>query len=322
MAKDQAKLLIQLLKKIPIFNELPPTQVRTLLSLCESRKLEENEILCENGTPSDEMYILLTGQLSVVTAEGLCVATILPVTTVGEMGVVTGAPRSATVETAKPCNILAIKKNRFDQYLNEDQDVASRIYRNVIHILSDKLINDNVRLRDFELEKNRFESTVASLEHQLTIEVKRDELLVDFVDERGIMPRHRFTTSVDEKMEEAVSHILVVDDEPDFRKLLREVLVSFSITEAGNGREALDAIETHCPDLVITDILMPEMDGIALLENLRDRYPDLPVVAVSGYAERDELEDKGFASVFNKPLQMQKFRRLVETTLDGGNGSQ
>ena len=90
MAKDQAKLLIQLLKKIPIFDELPPTQVRLLLSLCENRKLGEGEILCESGTPSDEMYILLTGQLSVITAEGLNVATILPATTVGEMGVVTG----------------------------------------------------------------------------------------------------------------------------------------------------------------------------------------------------------------------------------------
>ena len=131
------------------------------------------------------------------------------------------------METAKPCNILAINKTKFEQLLDENRSIASRIYRNVIHVLSDKLINDNVRLRDFQIEKDRFESTVASLEHQLTIEVKRDELLVDFVDERGIMPRDRFAAAVDEKMEETTSHILVVDDEPDFRKLIRELLVSF-----------------------------------------------------------------------------------------------
>ena len=92
------------------------------------------------------------------------------------------------------------------------------------------------------------------------------------------------------------------------------------VSEAGNGREALDAINTQCPDLVITDILMPEMDGLTLLENLRANHPDLPVVAVSGYAERSDLEDKGFASVFDKPLPLQKFCKLVETTLGGKNG--
>ena len=315
MAKGRAKLLIQLLKKIPIFDELPPTQVRTMLSLCESRTLGEDELLCESGTPSDEMYILLTGQLSVVTADGLRVATILPVTTVCEMGVVTGQPRSATVQTAKPCKILAIGKKRFDQLLGNDSDIASRIYRNVIHILSDKLVNDNVRLRDHQIEKERLASHQTSLEHQLKIANKRDELLLNFIDERGIMGGDEFADCVDAAMEAETSHILVVDDEPDFRKLVREMLVSFSVAEAGNGREALSAIERHPPDLVITDIRMPKMDGIALLENLRGQHPNLPVVAVSGHVESGDLEGQGFASIVDKPLKLREFRKLVETTL-------
>ena len=97
MPTNTGKLLVQVLRKILIFKGLSPSQVKKILGLCAHKLYKVRYELCRNNTPSDEMYILLSGELAVVTGEGIRVATILPVTTVGEMGVITGEPRSATV---------------------------------------------------------------------------------------------------------------------------------------------------------------------------------------------------------------------------------
>ena len=106
---NREKLLIQVLRKIPIFNGLSPSQVKRILSLCTHKQYEPGEFVCRSNTESDEMYILLSGEVAIVTPEGMKVATILPVTTVGEMGVVTGQPRSATVEVTRQTAIFVIQ---------------------------------------------------------------------------------------------------------------------------------------------------------------------------------------------------------------------
>ena len=108
MPPQTSKLLVQVLRKIPIFKGLSPSQVKKILGLCVHKSYELGSQVCRSNSPSDEMYILLSGELIVVTGEGIRVATILPVTTVGEMGVITGQPRSASVEVKKPSNIFAV----------------------------------------------------------------------------------------------------------------------------------------------------------------------------------------------------------------------
>lgn len=82
--------------------------------------------------------------------------------------------------------------------------------------------------------------------------------------------------------------ILVVDDEEEIRKgiikrIKWEELGFWVVGEAGNGIEALDLIDKTSPDLVLTDIKMPFMDGIKLAENIRDRFPTTKVVILSGF---------------------------------------
>ena len=69
--------------------------------------------------------------------------------------------------------------------------------------------------------------------------------------------------------------ILVVDDEPDIRDILRILLEGegFEVEEANNGREALEKIQKRPPDLVITDYVMPEMDGEELCRKNKKRHP-------------------------------------------------
>ena len=78
--------------------------------------------------------------------------------------------------------------------------------------------------------------------------------------------------------------ILVVDDEPMIRMNMRALLedLGYRVAEAGNGREALACLGTVVPDLILTDLRMPQMGGLQLVEALRESIPDTPVIVVSG----------------------------------------
>ncbi|MBS3886769.1 MAG: response regulator transcription factor [Dethiobacter sp.] len=84
--------------------------------------------------------------------------------------------------------------------------------------------------------------------------------------------------------------VLVVDDESKIRRILQQILLKegFAVVEAENGREALACFLAEKPDLVILDIMMPEMDGFDFLRTIRKKY-DTPVIILSA---KDELLDK------------------------------
>ncbi len=77
--------------------------------------------------------------------------------------------------------------------------------------------------------------------------------------------------------------ILIVDDNTDARAIMRSFLKGYTLTEVANGREAMASIETHRPDLIILDLMMPEMDGFEVLAQLRSdaQKNDVPVIIVS-----------------------------------------
>ncbi|PYI53599.1 DNA-binding response regulator [Paenibacillus flagellatus] len=84
--------------------------------------------------------------------------------------------------------------------------------------------------------------------------------------------------------------VLLVEDEEvirqGFRHWIPQVTSEFAIGwEASHGKEALAILKTDMPDAVITDIRMREMDGLALCAKIRERYPDLPIVIVSGHSD-------------------------------------
>jgi CheY-like chemotaxis protein len=81
--------------------------------------------------------------------------------------------------------------------------------------------------------------------------------------------------------------ILTVDDDELVRATTVEMLedLGYAVVPARSGAEALSLLETHCVDLVITDHAMPHMTGMQLAVRLRERYPTLPVVMATGYAD-------------------------------------
>lgn len=81
-----------------------------------------------------------------------------------------------------------------------------------------------------------------------------------------------------------VAEILLIDDESSVRQFFRQVLegAGYGVTEASSAKDGLSQLRAHEVDLVITDILMPDMDGLELTWVLRQQFPRIKVVAVSG----------------------------------------
>lgn len=78
--------------------------------------------------------------------------------------------------------------------------------------------------------------------------------------------------------------VLVVDDDDDIRETLVDVIRArgYEVSGASNGRDALEIAERIHPDLLITDIIMPDKDGIQMILEARKRFGNIPVIAMSG----------------------------------------
>jgi len=93
------------------------------------------------------------------------------------------------------------------------------------------------------------------------------------------------------KKNSAEAKLLVVDDEPNIRELLSTSLrfAGFEVVSAGNGREALAAVEAHAPDLAVLDVMLPDMDGFTVTRRLRAAGKHFPVLFLTA---KDDTEDK------------------------------
>jgi len=116
--------------------------------------------------------------------------------------------------------------------------------------------------------------------------------------------------------------ILLVEDEEGLRALNARGLASrgYTVLEAGNGLEAIDLLEKFDGqvDLVVSDVVMPEMDGPTLARELRSRNPDLKIIFVSGYAEdafQKHLPDHGQYAFLPKPFTLKQLVAAVKETL-------
>jgi two-component system cell cycle sensor histidine kinase/response regulator CckA len=116
--------------------------------------------------------------------------------------------------------------------------------------------------------------------------------------------------------------ILLVEDEEGLRALNARGLTSrgYTVLEAGNGVEAIDVLEKSGKpvDLVVSDVVMPEMDGPTLARELRSRNPDLKIIFVSGYAEdafQKNLPEHGQFAFLPKPFTLKQLVAAVKETL-------
>ncbi len=121
-----------------------------------------------------------------------------------------------------------------------------------------------------------------------------------------------------------MAHILLVEDSPEVSLSVQEILASAGHTteETASGKEALRALKAGKFDAIVSDIWMPEMDGIALLKEIRGAGNDIPVVVISGGAPNAPLTYTaplaatfGANVVVYKPFEKAELLKAIETVL-------
>jgi DNA-binding NtrC family response regulator len=121
-----------------------------------------------------------------------------------------------------------------------------------------------------------------------------------------------------------MKRILIVDDEENIRNLIRESIESdqYEIHESANGDQASILIEKHAFNLVVTDIVMPEMNGINLIMAINKRNPGIPVIAISGGGGITGRFDYlpiakliGALFILEKPFDITTLRNTIEKAL-------
>jgi CheY-like chemotaxis protein len=121
-----------------------------------------------------------------------------------------------------------------------------------------------------------------------------------------------------------MSKILIIEDDPQFRAMLGQMLAQdgHQVTAAANGVEGLDRYRQQRPDLVITDILMPEKDGIELILEIRRLRPDARIIAISGGRRNVTAEFNlesasllGVRVVLAKPFGRGELQRAIHDVL-------
>jgi DNA-binding response OmpR family regulator len=125
-----------------------------------------------------------------------------------------------------------------------------------------------------------------------------------------------------------MAKILVLDDEPSILIMIKKMLerAGHEVDTALNGKEGLEKFKKNKPDLLITDIIMPEKEGLETIFELRKKYPELKIIAISGggrigpngYLPGAKLF--GADMVFQKPLDQKEFMDAVSLLVNKPDG--
>ncbi len=118
-----------------------------------------------------------------------------------------------------------------------------------------------------------------------------------------------------------MAQIVLIEDDVQFRTMLRMTLerAGHEVVEANNGDEGIAQVEHVSPDLVITDLVMPEKEGLETIMELWQAHPDLPIIAISGGGAKVDAEMAlscaqafGAMRTFSKPLDREKLLAAVK----------
>jgi len=131
-----------------------------------------------------------------------------------------------------------------------------------------------------------------------------------------------------------MANILVIDDEKDVRVVLKEVLrrAGYDVTLAANGADGLEKLAADGADMVITDVIMPGMHGVAIVQKIRETHPDIPIIVISGGGNVAPMDYEpgaistsaylasatkaGANHTLTKPFERQELLDVVQALLD------
>lgn len=115
--------------------------------------------------------------------------------------------------------------------------------------------------------------------------------------------------------------VLVAEDNESNYLLCESILEDdYELLHALNGREAVDMALEHKPDVILMDLMMPEVDGYQAARQIREKLPDVPVIAVTAYAfstDREKVLNSGFNAYISKPFDIELLEKTVRDALKG-----
>jgi DNA-binding NtrC family response regulator len=126
---------------------------------------------------------------------------------------------------------------------------------------------------------------------------------------------------------ESIKRILVVDDEENTRIGLSKLLSQegFEVESAANGNDALDLLSQHKINLVISDINMPDMNGLVFLRELSRKFPSTSVIMITAYGGVEsylEAMNLGAYEYLHKPVRLEELRSVMKKIFNGGSVAQ
>lgn len=137
----QFRLHPQLLRNVPLFASFTEQQLNTLLGFVQHRSFPRNAFIVHSGEETDALYVILAGRVKVLITDDegheVILSMLGPNEYFGEMGLLDDQPRSASVETVEPCQMLRMSKSGFISLLQNNFEMAMLIIRNLVKRLRD-----------------------------------------------------------------------------------------------------------------------------------------------------------------------------------------
>ena len=135
--------ILESLRQVPLFSGFPLQELQKVFGICYLHQYATGDTVYEIGSSSTEMFILLRGTLGVRTSADFELAQITPVGIVGEMGLITKAPRSARVVAIDAVMGFLIYKDDLDRLFVREKDIGRKMLLNVVKILCKRLRRSN-----------------------------------------------------------------------------------------------------------------------------------------------------------------------------------
>tara|TARA_B100001250_G_C19797826_1_gene789621 strand:- start:356 stop:949 length:594 start_codon:yes stop_codon:yes gene_type:complete len=146
----QQHALNSILRKLNIFKDLEADHIQRLARLSTSKVFEAGQVIYEEGSPSDEMLVLLQGRIIASSRGGAELAEIEPGTSTGEMGVLTDQPRSAKITAIEKCIAVVFSKTQMTAALSSNSLMSLRLHANMVKLISDRLTAANNKIDELQ----------------------------------------------------------------------------------------------------------------------------------------------------------------------------
>lgn len=171
---DNSKNIVHSLGKIPVLYGLDDDELKVVLSICKAETFNKDMTLFYQGAPSHDMYILLSGQIEIVTEQHGCICTLSSCDLFGEIGLITQQTRSASAITLTACKLLKINHVQFNLLTGTHPRISAILMKNISTNLASHVLrmNNALALEHIPQEKH---DTLSEHESLILFSQPKDE---------------------------------------------------------------------------------------------------------------------------------------------------